>query len=330
MPEEIKQLLRISIIMPVWNGLPYVREAIDSVLSQDMQDWELLVGDNGSTDGTREYLDSLKDPRIQVFKHETNRGIFGNLNFLFSRATAAYAYILCADDYFYPGALDHVLQAWAEERDDVGLLRFNWMKARFSTGKSISYNIMPKRITPADSDFYFYLFGCAQGNLSNVSLRPCLVASLGGFLPKLPYAGDYEFWTRLGRYCSWSLVEKEVVYVRRHAGVASNYLNQKGELISQFTHIREQLYDQLSGKYPDWLLRTHGSWRYLAMLDNALILAIRRRNLAGFRVATRLMRSRAHLHPFCTLVMYVFSCGGRLFRHATTLRLKKKHDRNQG
>ena len=50
----------ISILTPVWNGLPYVKECIASVLAQEFQDWELLIGDNGSTDGTREYLASKK------------------------------------------------------------------------------------------------------------------------------------------------------------------------------------------------------------------------------------------------------------------------------
>ncbi|WP_432713823.1 glycosyltransferase family 2 protein [Pedobacter sp.] len=65
----------ISIITPVWNGLPFIKECIDSVLSQDHACWEMLISDNCSTDGTRAYLDTLKDPRIKIFKQESNLGI---------------------------------------------------------------------------------------------------------------------------------------------------------------------------------------------------------------------------------------------------------------
>ena len=46
----------ISIITPVWNGLPYIKECVESVIAQDFQDWELIIGDNASEDGTSEYL----------------------------------------------------------------------------------------------------------------------------------------------------------------------------------------------------------------------------------------------------------------------------------
>ncbi len=64
----------ISIITPVWNGLPYIKECVESVLAQDFQDWEMIVGDNASEDGTSEYLRTLNDPRIKVFRHEKNLG----------------------------------------------------------------------------------------------------------------------------------------------------------------------------------------------------------------------------------------------------------------
>ena len=58
----------ISILTPVWNGLPYIKECIESVLSQDFQDWEMIIGDNESDDGTSEYLRSFTDPRIKSFQ----------------------------------------------------------------------------------------------------------------------------------------------------------------------------------------------------------------------------------------------------------------------
>jgi glycosyltransferase involved in cell wall biosynthesis len=49
---------RISILMPVYNGMPYICEAVDSVFAQNIEDWEFLISDNGSTDGTLTFLDT--------------------------------------------------------------------------------------------------------------------------------------------------------------------------------------------------------------------------------------------------------------------------------
>lgn len=64
---------RVSVIMPMYNGLPYLKEAIGSILDQSFQDFELVVVDNGSTDGSPEYVKSLSDPRVRLLK-ESARG----------------------------------------------------------------------------------------------------------------------------------------------------------------------------------------------------------------------------------------------------------------
>ena len=53
--------------MPVYNGEPYIHEAIESILKQLLPEWELLISDDGSKDGTIDYLKSLDDPRIFIF-----------------------------------------------------------------------------------------------------------------------------------------------------------------------------------------------------------------------------------------------------------------------
>jgi glycosyltransferase involved in cell wall biosynthesis len=57
---------RVSVIMPLYNTMPFIEEAIHSILSQTLEDFELIVVDNGSTDGSREYAMSLSDTRIRV------------------------------------------------------------------------------------------------------------------------------------------------------------------------------------------------------------------------------------------------------------------------
>ena len=238
----------VSIITPVWNGLPYIKECIASVLMQEFQDWELLLGDNGSTDGTRDYLDSLADPRIRVFKHEKNRGISGNLNFLFSQAKAPIAYILCADDYFYPKGLSYVMEEWRQAGENVAIICFSP-----DVGKSklrvYSYNVLHKNLSPSESRLAFFLFGNIIGNLSNASVRVEKVRSEGGFSENFKTALDFEFWSRLAEKNDIGISNKEVVFVREHLGAATFYMTQKAEDYGQLVLIYERLIKYLTSQH---------------------------------------------------------------------------------
>jgi glycosyltransferase involved in cell wall biosynthesis len=240
----------ISIITPVWNGKPFIDECITSVLKQEFQDWELLIGDNGSTDGTRDYLDQLKDPRIKVFKHEKNKGIFGNLNFLFCHARGPVAYILCADDYLLPNAINNIIEEWKEAPPSTAFIGFNSQEAlAYCKLMRYSYNTMPKHLNPAKSRLAFFLFGNFPGNLSNVSVRTDVVKSAGGFAENMKSAGDFEMWSRLSKNNDARLTDTKVIYVRRHEGVASNYMNRNGEQYHQLLAIFERLVNELSSTH---------------------------------------------------------------------------------
>lgn len=92
----------VSVLLPVYNGEAYLKPAIESVLNQAFEDWELFIGDNASSDGTREIIESYRDPRIRVHRHTTNIGMAPNWDFLLQNARGDSACILGADDLFYP------------------------------------------------------------------------------------------------------------------------------------------------------------------------------------------------------------------------------------
>src|SRR5262245_7510947 len=70
-PERLRMVdIAVSILMPVYNVAPYLRPALDSVFRQTWQDFELLIVDDGSTDGTRAMLAEIRDPRVQVIYQE--------------------------------------------------------------------------------------------------------------------------------------------------------------------------------------------------------------------------------------------------------------------
>lgn len=238
----------ISILTPVWNGLPYIKETVASVLAQDFQDWEMIIADNASTDGTSEYLQTLTDPRIKVYRHEKNGGVYRNIHFAFNKATAPIFVGLCADDYFlHPGALRKVVEEWEKVGPEVGLMTFNWKSRQIKHNRmqAFGYELLPKHLRGLQSRFAFFLFGCFPGNFSEMSGRVALTAP-EHFLYHVKYSADYEFWLRIANRSGIQLNDTEVVYIRRHDRVAATYTITKGEYHEESIEIYEKIIDDLS------------------------------------------------------------------------------------
>ncbi len=92
----------ISVIMPVHNGEKYLREAVDSILSQTFSDFELLIIDDGSTDSTPDIIKSIDDERIVYLKNESNMGISHSLNRGIAASKGKYIARMDADDISLP------------------------------------------------------------------------------------------------------------------------------------------------------------------------------------------------------------------------------------
>lgn len=112
----------ISVGMPVYNGERYVGTAIASVLAQTFADFELVICDNGSTDGTeaicRDY--AARDRRVRYYRNEVNVGAAGNFCRVFELSTGRYFRWLSVDDYITPAALQVCLAAL--EADPLAVL----------------------------------------------------------------------------------------------------------------------------------------------------------------------------------------------------------------
>jgi len=237
----------ISVLTPVWNGLPYIKETVESVLAQDFQDWEMLIADNDSDDGTRAYLKTQTDPRIHVFEHEKNIGIYKNIAFLFSKASAPIAVGLGADDYLYPGALSTVAREWGQAPPDTAYISFNWKKRmHHSRLARYSYEVLPKKLDPISSRLGFFFFGNIPGNLSDVTVKVDLFNAAEGFIEYMKYTADFEFWSRLAKTNTVILSDSDISFVRRHDRVASTYMTVKGEAFAQRLTVYENLIDELS------------------------------------------------------------------------------------
>lgn len=257
----------ITLVMPTYNGGAYLKDAISSLLKQNYQDWVLLISDDGSNDGTRDYLRGLTDPRIKVFFQDKNLGIFGNLNFLFGHVRTDLVQILCQDDWLTDEkSLAACVDEWRKLPPDVMFLRSNHgcdVSAKDRGAFEVAW--MPSIVEPGVSDVYFFLFGCIPGNLSNVSLRTRTVKDEGWFDQRLPYAGDFEFWSRVGSRMRWATSGAKVTTIRTHATQASKTLNKAGELMPQLSAVVGTLFSRLQKRgLAGWKLRMAGEIIYVS------------------------------------------------------------------
>ncbi len=95
----------VSVAIPMYNNARFIGDTIKSVLSQTFTDFELLIYDDDSTDGSYDIAASWSDSRIKLFKNSSNLGPEGNWNKAISRVRGRYVKLVCGDDILYPECL---------------------------------------------------------------------------------------------------------------------------------------------------------------------------------------------------------------------------------
>ena len=103
---------KVSIALPVYNGENYLQDALDSLLSQSYEKFELIIGDNASTDATKKICEAYtkKDGRIRYFRHDTNIGAAANYNYVFELARGEYFKWAAHDDVCSPDYLQSCVE----------------------------------------------------------------------------------------------------------------------------------------------------------------------------------------------------------------------------
>ena len=94
--------MTVSVLMTVYNGGKYLRQALGSVLGQSYRDFEFLIVDDGSTDGSRAVLESCRDPRVRIMCNPSNMGQTRSLNIGLRAAKGTFVARMDADDVALP------------------------------------------------------------------------------------------------------------------------------------------------------------------------------------------------------------------------------------
>jgi len=202
----------VSVVIPVYNGERYVREAIESVFAQTFTDWELIVIDDGSVDRSRDIIRGYGD-RL-TFIEQDNHGVCHARNAAVARARGRYVAFLDADDVWRPSKLERQV-AFLEGHGDVGLVHSD-LDIIDDDGRAAGRQACSGHRSAFSLQFL-------AGHLiypSAVMIRTEVLRSVGGFSEDFRGASyeDIELWVRLSACCVFHCFSDPLVQYRIHTG----------------------------------------------------------------------------------------------------------------
>lgn len=208
----------VSVILPTYNRLHYLQRAVASVFAQTQGNWELIVVDDGSTDGTTAYVLALADPRVRCITrpHCGNPAQVRNVGIAASRG--AWLAFLDSDDIWEPEKLVLQLEALTDTRcrwsyGGYALIDERGERVRHSVGppwRAFSGRILPELLTTR-----------ASVTICSVLAERALVEEVGMFDERIPYREDYDLELRLAAASAVAAVPQCVCRVREHSSRAT-------------------------------------------------------------------------------------------------------------
>lgn len=207
---------KISVVIPAYNAMAYLPQTMETVLNQTFDDLEVLVVNDGSLDGTEEWVSQIKDSRVKLICQE-NKGLSGARNTGIKNAEGEYIAFLDADDLWEATKLEK--QANCLDNNPEVALVYTWTalinQQGISTGRVFANH--------AEGNVWEAL---TQRNLiecgSVAMVRRCCFETVGVFDQNLlSYVEDWDMWLRIATSYPFKVIKEALVYYRQHSTSAS-------------------------------------------------------------------------------------------------------------
>ena len=194
MQQSEKIAPRVSVIMAVYNGEKWLAEAIDSVLAQTYGDFEFLIHDDGSTDGSPAILSdyAARDPRI-ILSSAPNRGLPASLNLLIDEARGEFLARMDGDDICYPERFSRQV-AYLDAHPDIAVLGSR-VRVIDDAGRPVHFVKDPTDHAAIDAR---NIDGRTAISHPSVMMRRNALLAVGGYDTSFRSAQDLELWLRMG------------------------------------------------------------------------------------------------------------------------------------
>jgi glycosyltransferase involved in cell wall biosynthesis len=235
---------RVSILLTCYNHIAYIPACLEGVRAQTFQDFEIIAIDDGSTDGTREWLS--QQPDLTLIFNEQNLGTYATLNVALARATGEFIAVLNDDDLWAPRKLEAQVEL-LDSHPQVGLVHTDGYfidgKGERMEGSPLGFEF-PRTET---GDVLVDLIYANKIIASAVLARRRCFDELGGFNDSYFGSGDWEMWMRIAEKWHVGFVAEPLTMYRVHGANASHKL----ERIWKDDEKLRVWMTERSGSYPD-------------------------------------------------------------------------------
>lgn len=220
--------------IPTHNADRFLNKAIQSVLRQDYQDFDLVVCDNASTDGTKEICRALADPRVRYVRFEELVGQAANWNRCLELAAGEYVVLLHADDELLPSFLNRAVPLLDSDRD-AGLLHCTVQHVDPDGAPLFVQKLYDTdRVAPGDQLLSRLLLQGCVVNPAGVMVRASVYKAVGKFTEAIVWGVDWHMWMRIALLTKTAYVAEPLAIYRQHpqsgtSGVMATARNGKDE-----------------------------------------------------------------------------------------------------
>ncbi|MCA9940788.1 MAG: glycosyltransferase family 2 protein [Anaerolineales bacterium] len=227
---------RVSVIIPAYNHAPYVRACVDSALAQTYTDREVIVVDDGSTDGTREILRDYGEAIHLIL--QPNRGTQAARNTAVRAASGEFIALLDSDDVWLPAKLEK--QVAALERQPAAGLVYSLAYTIDATGRRLNGGNPTGVVLPEGADaFQELLRGDFMPALTVMIRRACL-QEIGLFDETLIGSGDWDLWLRIAARYPVICVPEPLALYRLHGTNTTHHLYRSQLVYAEHARVLEK------------------------------------------------------------------------------------------
>lgn len=309
---------KVSVCVPSYNHGQYIAQCIESVLSQTLDDLELIVVDNRSSDNTSEVVRRYRDPRIRFFTNETNIGAVRNWNRCVSLSQGEYVGILQSDDIYLPRMLQRSADTLDAHRTvdftHCGFHRIDEQGNRIDTIQQWDADrVMPGLAT---------LRNLASANYitpSTVMMRRSSFKETGGFDENYRYELDWLMWMRLALRGDVAFIAEPLVAQRtdHSASVTVREVTRSPRLVtSEDSRALGEIFHRLPPT-KEWAdLRRQAFWKLMDRHIDRSLLLLHHGEAAAFRseIAYAIRLNRRFAFRYRKIIaLSLASCAGAKF-----------------
>lgn len=227
--KEVNSTPLVSVILPVYNAKDYIEDSIKSILYQTYRNFELIIIDDGSSDGSLELINKFSDERLKIIRHDDNQGLIKSLNEGIKLSSGELIARMDADDISLAGRLEKQVK-FLNSNPEIGVC-------------STWYRVLAKKtyIKKDETDPHklksLLLYYCPLAH-PTVMLRKNLVINESDFYSlDYPHAEDYELWIRLSEITKIANIPEVLFQYRPH----ENQISKKYKYIQENSIIKAQI-----------------------------------------------------------------------------------------